>query len=154
MSEADDWAPAGPASAQHSAANVRIRNTCIMEHCPVMALKRSNLSARPVEIVTATCGDASITRTDAEVEGCNAAEIRRALQRFRVAQRAHCVVVAGLPVVLHAGSGKLVVLGLLFVVLGPVDQMHDAVDLAIAERAQESAGLVVEPFGRHFFERF
>src|SRR5262249_47366600 len=110
------------------------------------------------EIVTGHTGGSrklrSIARADAEVKRRNAGPVRRTLQCLRMAQRADSVVVTGPPVVAHAQRRKFVVLGLFFVALGPIDQVDNTIDLAIGERAQEPAFLVVEPFGWHLLEAF
>src|SRR5258708_39615688 len=68
-----------------------------------------------------------------EIEGGYALPIARPLEHLAVPQRARRVVIAGAPVVFHGQSRKFVVLRISFVVLGAIDQVHDAVDLAIGD---------------------
>src|SRR5262245_63657317 len=75
----------------------------------------------------------SFAAVDGDVERGDSGLIRRPLQRFRMAQRADRVVISGVPMVDHAGAGKLVVLGLNLIVLRAIDQMHDLVDVAIRD---------------------
>ena len=68
-----------------------------------------------------------------KIEGGDAVRPGRALQHLGVAQRAHGVVVAGAPMILHRQAGKLVVLRVAFVVLRAIDQVHDVVDVVIGD---------------------
>src|SRR6266511_6329975 len=54
-----------------------------------------------------------------------------------MAQRTDRIAVSGVPVVDHAGAGKFVVLGLNFIVLRPVDQVHDLVDVAVGDAPEQ-----------------
>ena len=67
------------------------------------------------------------------VEGRYTLGIFRPRNRFGMAQRMHRVVVTGPPVLLHATARELVVLGVAFILLGPVDQVYQAVDFLVAE---------------------
>src|SRR5262249_61944295 len=69
-----------------------------------------------------------------------------------MAQRADRVVISRVPVVDHAGAGKLVVLGLNLIVLRAIDQMHDLVDVAIRDGLEKLAVLGVEDLPRNLFQ--
>src|SRR5262245_27656742 len=85
---------------------------------------------------------------DGEVEGRHAHAVRRPFQRLGMPQGADRVVVPGIPVVGHAGAGKLVVLGLNLVVLRAIDQVYDLIDLAIRDSPKKLAVLRLEHFRR------
>src|SRR5581483_9535891 len=72
-----------------------------------------------------------------EIEGEDAVCARRASQHLRMAQRAQGVMVACTPVILHRQTRELVVLGMPLVVLRPVDQVDDVVDLLTRHRLQD-----------------
>ena len=58
------------------------------------------------------------------------------LQRLGMAKRAHRVVIAGAPMLLHGQPRELVVLRVALIVSGAVDQLDEAVDLVVGDRAQ------------------
>ena len=70
------------------------------------------------------------------------------LERLGMAQRAHRIVIAGAPMLLHGQPGKLVILGVALIVLRAVDQMDQAVDLVVGDRAQHPRFLAGEKVGR------
>src|SRR5262249_44666391 len=70
-----------------------------------------------------------------------------------MAQRTHRVVVPGVPVVDHAVAGKLVILGLDFVILGAVDQVHDLVDVAVRGAPKQFSLVRFEDFGWNLFQK-
>ena len=63
-------------------------------------------------------------------------------------QRADCVVIARPPMVLHRQPGKLVVFRVTLVILGPVDQVDDVVDLLAGDRLQDCQIIVLLNIGR------
>src|SRR5262245_1712046 len=83
---------------------------------------------------------------DGKVEGRHSSAVRRPFQRLGMPQCADRIVVSGIPVVGHAGAGKLVVLGLNLVVLRAINQVHDLVDLAIRDSPKKLAVLGLEHF--------
>jgi hypothetical protein len=72
-----------------------------------------------------------------EIEREDAVQARGASKNLGMAQRADCVVVTRAPMVLHRQRGKLVVFRVTFVVLSPVDQVDDVVDLVTGDRLQD-----------------
>src|SRR5580704_8797288 len=72
-----------------------------------------------------------------QIEGEDAFVIRRALEHFRMAQGANGIVIAGAPVLLHAGAREVVILRMALVVPGAVDQVHDVVNITIADRPEQ-----------------
>src|SRR5262245_65919020 len=72
-----------------------------------------------------------------EIEGGHAFEIIRPLEHLLVPQRAHSVVIAGAPMLLHGQSREFVVLRVAFVVLGAIYQVHNAVDLPVGDRTEQ-----------------
>ena len=62
---------------------------------------------------------------------CEHLRAGRALQHLGMAQRAHGVVVAGAPVLLHGPAGELVILATALVALRAIDQLDDVVDLVV-----------------------
>src|SRR5262245_15580353 len=89
---------------------------------------------------------------DGKVEGRHSSAVRRPFQRLGMPQGADRIVVSGIPVVGHAGAGKLVVLGLNLVVLRAINQVHDLVDLAIRDSPKKLAVLGLEHFRRDLVE--
>src|SRR5260370_42476527 len=87
-------------------------------------------------VPSAPGGASSFTAILCKVEGENTLEALGALEHLRMAQRAHRVAVAGAPVILHACPRELVILRVAFVFLGPVDQLHEVVDLMISDPVQ------------------
>src|ERR1700722_12691584 len=88
---------------------------------------------------------AAVTR---EIEGEDAFAVGGALEDFRMAQGANGVVIAGTPVLLHAGAREVVVLRVALVIPGAIDQVHDVVDLVIALRPEQlRLGAVAQLFG-------
>src|ERR1700733_11391815 len=84
-----------------------------------------------------------------EVEGEDAFAIGGALQHLWMAQRANGVVKAGLPMLLHTGARKVVILRMALVVLGAIDQVHNVVDFVITKRMQElRLGAVAQRLGK------
>src|SRR5262249_55404851 len=71
-----------------------------------------------------------------EIEGKDTVRSVRALQHLRMTKRADCIVVTGLPVLLHRAAGKLVILGATFIILGAVDELYEIVDLLIRKLRQ------------------
>src|SRR5262245_44882954 len=69
-----------------------------------------------------------------------------------MAQRADRVIVSRGPVVDHAVAGELVVLGLNLIVLRPINQVHDLVDVAIRNGLQKLAVFGLEDFARNLFQ--
>src|SRR5262245_49933064 len=72
-----------------------------------------------------------------EVEGEHTFQMAWPLEHLFMPQRAHRVVVASAPVVLHRETRELVVLRVAFVVLRAVDKVHDVVDLMVGGRAED-----------------
>src|SRR5580692_1710274 len=72
-----------------------------------------------------------------EVEGEDAFAIRGAFKNFRMAERANGIMMTGAPVLPHAGAREVVILRMALVVSGAVDEVHDVVDLMIADRPEE-----------------
>ena len=64
-----------------------------------------------------------------EIERGDAVRTRRAGQHLGMPERAQGIVIAGAPMVLHGQTGKLVVLGVAFVVPRAIDQVDEAVHL-------------------------
>src|SRR6202035_5542663 len=79
----------------------------------------------------------SFTTVAFEIEREDAVQARGASKNLGVAQRADCVVVTRAPMVLHRQARKLVVLGVTFVVLSPVNQVNDVVDFVTGDRLQD-----------------
>src|SRR5882757_10344887 len=80
--------------------------------------------------------NSSFTPVLSEVESQDALDGVGTSDDFGMAQGSHRVVIAGAPVVLHAEPRELVVLRMSLVSLGPVDQLHEVVDLVIGDGAQ------------------
>ena len=72
-----------------------------------------------------------------EIESKDAFVIARPLQHRRVTQRAAGIVITGAPTLHHAETREFVVLGMAFVVLCPIDQVNDVVDLAVGNGAEQ-----------------
>src|SRR5262245_35004324 len=85
---------------------------------------------------------------DGKVDSRHSSAVRRPFQRLGMPQGADRIVVSGIPVVGHAGAGKLVVLGLNLVVLRAINQVHDLVYLAIRDGPKKLAVLGLEHFRR------
>src|SRR6478752_276372 len=83
-----------------------------------------------------------------EIEREDAVQARGASKNFGMAQRAYCVVVTRAPMVLHRQARKLVVLGVTFVVLSPVNQVNDVVDLVTGDRLQDLQIIVLLKISR------
>src|SRR5437660_8036430 len=66
------------------------------------------------------------TPVRSEIKSKDAFVIAGPLQHLAMAQRAARVMIAGPPMLLHAQPRELVVLGMAFVALGPINQMNDA----------------------------
>ena len=75
-------------------------------------------------------------------------EARGASKNLGMAQRADCVVISRAPMVLHRQARKLVVLGVTFVVLSPVNQVNDVVDLVTGDRLQDLQIIVLLKISR------
>src|SRR5262249_32792304 len=71
-----------------------------------------------------------------EIEGKDPVRSAGALQHLRIAKRANRIAVASLPVFLHRAAGKLVILGITFVILGAVDELYEIVDFLVCELRQ------------------
>src|SRR5579871_1114761 len=78
-----------------------------------------------------------------EIEGEHAIEACGSHENLGMAQRTDRIVVAGTPMVLHREPGKLVVLGVAFVIPGAIDQMDDVVDLVAGDRLQDVQVIVL-----------
>src|ERR1700756_4308382 len=64
-----------------------------------------------------------------EIEGHDALAVVRPAEHLRMAQGAHRIVIASAPVLLHAVTRELIVLGIPLVLLGPIDQLDEVVYL-------------------------
>src|ERR1700730_9053493 len=90
----------------------------------------------------------SFTTVAFEIEREDAVQARGASKTLGMAQRTYCVVVTRAPMVLHRQARKLVVLGVTFVVLSPVNQVNDVVDLVTGDRLQDLQIIVLLKIGR------
>src|SRR4051812_44337677 len=72
-----------------------------------------------------------------EIEREDAVKACGASKNLGMAQRADRVVISCAPMILHRQPGKLVVFRVTFVVLRPVDQLDDVVDLVTGDRLQD-----------------
>jgi hypothetical protein len=77
------------------------------------------------------------TSVGGEIESEDALVVCRTFQYLAMTQRAARIVVPGTPMLLHAQSRELVVLGMTFIVLCPIDQMNDVVDLVFGDSAEQ-----------------
>src|ERR1700752_438907 len=68
-------------------------------------------------------------------------------------QGAACVMIPGAPMFFHAEPREFVVLGMAFVVLCPIDQMDDVVDLALGDGAEQLRFRSVPEFLGQFFQK-
>jgi hypothetical protein len=68
-------------------------------------------------------------------------------------QRADRIVVPGIPVVDHAGARELVIFGLNFIILRPIDQMHDLIDVAVRDALEQFALVRLDDFRRNLFQK-
>src|SRR5207248_3467937 len=73
------------------------------------------------------------TIAPSKVERAHAFEPVRKLEHLGIAKRAHGVVIAALPVLLHGAAGEFEILGDAFVLLGAIDQLHDVADLVVGQ---------------------
>src|SRR5262249_18070016 len=71
-----------------------------------------------------------------EIEREDAVQAGGTSKNLWMAQRADGIVISRTPMVLHRQTGKLVVLGMTFVVARPIDQVDDVVDLVAGDRLQ------------------
>src|SRR5437763_15151980 len=71
------------------------------------------------------------TVAPSKVERAHAFEPVRKLEHLGIAKRAHGVVIAALPVLLHGAAGEFDNLGDAFVLLGEIDQLHDVTDTVV-----------------------
>src|SRR5690349_381909 len=82
------------------------------------------------------------------VEDEDAVRARRSLEHLAMPERAHRIVVADTPMLLHAPAGELVVLRIAFVFLGPIDELNQVADLAFRQAAQRRHLRAVREFRR------
>ena len=83
-----------------------------------------------------------------EIEREDAIQAGGASKNFGMAKRAEGIVISRAPMVLHRQPRKLVVLRVAFVVLCPVDQVDDVVDLVAGDRLQNLQIIVLLKVGR------
>jgi hypothetical protein len=70
-----------------------------------------------------------------------------------MSEGARCVVVAGTPMILHAGARELVILRVSLISLGPVDQLHKVVNFAIGDWIQYGDFLAISPILRQLIKQ-
>ena len=68
-----------------------------------------------------------------KVECIDTFVIFRTLKHLAMTQCATCIVVTSAPMLPHAQSRELVVLGMAFVIFGAIDQMDDVLDFALRD---------------------
>src|SRR6201981_216861 len=68
-------------------------------------------------------------------------------------QGAACVMIPGAPMLFHAEPREFVVLGMALVVLCPIDQMDDVVDLALSDGSEQLCFRAVLEFHGQFFQQ-
>ena len=65
-----------------------------------------------------------------------------------MAKRAHGIVIARTPMILHRQTGKLVIFGVTFVISSPIDQVMDVVDLVAVDLLQNLQIIVLLKIAR------
>src|SRR5579862_9052401 len=95
----------------------------------------------------------SIPAVISDVEGEDAFAVPWQLKHLLMAKRARRVVVSGPPMVLHRQPRELVVLGLVLVILRPVDKLDDIVFRPIGDMSQIFDVFGVRELRRQFLEQ-
>src|SRR6516225_7005310 len=109
-----------------------------------MAKARSRTSCSLIVLSMVRYGSGgSFAAVMCKVEGENPFEVGRPFQHLGMPQRAHGILVAGAPMLLHRQARELVVLRVALVMLRAIDQMDDAVGLVVGNAAQELCLLTV-----------
>ena len=87
----------------------------------------------------------------ADIERAHPFEPIRKLKHLGIGQRLPCIVVAGLPVLLHGAPGELKILGDAFIGSGAINQMHDVSDLVVGFSEEElGVGALAQLLGHLF----
>src|SRR5215208_5784877 len=79
-----------------------------------------------------------------KIERADAFLVAGPLQGLGMAQRAHRIVITGAPMLFHGQPGKLVIFRVPLIVPGAIDQLDEAVDLVVSDRAQRPGFLAGE----------
>ena len=74
-----------------------------------------------------------LTTVAFEIEREHAVQAYGTSKNLRIAKCAYSIVIARTSMILHGQTRKLVVLGVPFVIAGPIDQVDDVVDLVAGD---------------------
>jgi hypothetical protein len=95
-------------------------------------------AASEISTHAAVCAPFSIASVTAKVESDESfVAAARQFIDFRMPERVYRVAVPGPPMLFHRTARKLVVLGIAFVALCPIDQLHNVGSMPVRRRAQE-----------------
>src|SRR6516165_8134567 len=88
----------------------------------------------------------------ADIKRAHPFEPIRKLKHLGIGQRLPCIVVAGLPVLLHGAPRELKILSDAFIRPGAINQMHDVADLVVGFGERDLGVGARAQFLRHSFE--
>lgn len=71
-----------------------------------------------------------------EIESCDAVGIFRSLKDLRMPKGVDGIVVTRLPMLLHAEPREFVILGIVLIYLGAVNEMHNVIGFVVREDSQ------------------